>query len=62
MGEGQLDLQRELAAVYADGRSPAAIVEHWLPWQGDSASTVDLERDWTDATLAALRDFATRAP
>ncbi len=58
MGEGQLDLQHELAAVYADGRSPAAIVEHWLPWQGDSASTVALERDWTDATIAALRASA----
>ncbi|WP_413317339.1 TIM barrel protein [Agrococcus sp. 1P02AA] len=58
MGEGQLDLARELAAVYADGRSPAAIVEHWLPWQGDSATTVAMERDWTDATLAALRASA----
>ncbi|MGM1029318.1 MAG: sugar phosphate isomerase/epimerase family protein [Actinomycetota bacterium] len=54
MGEGQLDLEHELRAVYADGRSPAAIVEHWLPWQGDSATTVALERAWTEATLAAL--------
>lgn len=59
MGDGQLDLQRELRAVYADGRAPAAIVEHWLPWQGDSASTVSLERDWTSATIAALRASVT---
>ncbi|MCH1881462.1 sugar phosphate isomerase/epimerase family protein [Agrococcus sp. ARC_14] len=58
MGDGLLDLEHELAAVYADGRSPAAIVEHWLPWQGDSETTVGLERDWTDATLAALRASA----
>ncbi|WP_072314851.1 sugar phosphate isomerase/epimerase family protein [Agrococcus sp. Marseille-P2731] len=58
MGEGQLDLARELSAVYADGRSPAAIVEHWLPWQGDSATTVAMERVWTDATIAALRASA----
>ncbi len=55
MGDGQLDLAHELRAVYADGRSPAAIVEHWLPWQGDSATTVALERSWTESTLTALR-------
>jgi 3-oxoisoapionate decarboxylase len=62
MGDGQLDLAHELRAVYADGRSPAAIVEHWLPWQGDSATTVALERSWTDATLAALRASAPLHP
>ena len=55
MGEGQLDLAHELRAVHAGGRSPAAIVEHWLPWQGDSATTVALERSWTESTLTALR-------
>lgn len=61
MGAGQLDLEHELRAVYADGRSPAAIVEHWLPWQGDSATTVALERAWTEATLAALTAAAAAA-
>ncbi|MBK0332890.1 sugar phosphate isomerase/epimerase [Brachybacterium sp. MASK1Z-5] len=55
MGEGLLDLDHELDAVYRGGRRPAAIAEHWLPWQGDAASTITLERDWTEATLAALR-------
>jgi sugar phosphate isomerase/epimerase len=55
MGDGQLDLAHELRALQSAGRSPAAIVEHWLPWQGDSATTVALERAWTDAALAALR-------
>lgn len=54
MGSGQLDVQHELDAVHAAGRAPAAIVEHWLPWQGTSAASVALERDWTAATLAAL--------
>lgn len=62
MGDGQLDLAHELRAVYADGRAPAAIVEHWLPWQGDSATTVALERAWTEATLAALRASASASP
>lgn len=55
MGEGLLDLDHELDAVYRDGRSPAAIAEHWLPWQGDLATTLRREREWTRATLDALR-------
>lgn len=58
MGDGQLDLAHELRALADAGRSPAAIVEHWLPWQGDSAATVALEREWTAATLAALHAAA----
>ncbi|HEX7351429.1 sugar phosphate isomerase/epimerase family protein [Brachybacterium sp.] len=57
LGEGLLDLDHELGAVYADGRSPSAIVEHWLPWQGDLSTTLAEERAWTDRTLAALRDW-----
>lgn len=55
MGEGLLDLDHELDAVYREGRRPAAIAEHWLPWQGDAETTIARERDWTEATLAALR-------
>jgi sugar phosphate isomerase/epimerase len=55
LGEGLLDLDHELGSVYADGRAPSAIVEHWLPWQGDLDSTLEAERAWTDRTLAALR-------
>jgi sugar phosphate isomerase/epimerase len=62
LGEGLLDLDHELDAVYlgdrppsTDGRAPSAIVEHWLPWQGDLDATLAAERDWTDRTLAALR-------
>ncbi|WP_114856251.1 sugar phosphate isomerase/epimerase [Brachybacterium sp. YJGR34] len=56
LGEGLLDLEHELEAVYGDGtRSPSAIVEHWLPWQGDLETTLAAERAWTDRTLDALR-------
>ena len=64
LGEGLLDLDHELRHVYsgdraasAVGRAPSAIVEHWLPWQGDLATTLETERAWTDRTLAALRDW-----
>ena len=62
LGEGLLDLDHELGAVYGGTRAPSAaphtpsaIVEHWLPWQGDLATTLETERAWTDRTLAALR-------
>ncbi|GAA1488890.1 sugar phosphate isomerase/epimerase family protein [Brachybacterium sacelli] len=75
LGEGLLDLDHELQAVYAedspstgrraaaadkgttrtDRRAPSAIVEHWLPWQGDLEMTLTAERAWTDRSLAALR-------
>ena len=31
------------------------IVEHWLPWQGDAATTSALERDWTSHSIEVLR-------
>ena len=62
LGEGLLDLDHELRHVYsgdraasAVGRAPSAIVEHWLPWQGDLATTLETERALTDRTPAALR-------
>lgn len=64
LGEGLLDLDHELSHVYsgdrapsAAGRAPSAIVEHWLPWQGDLATTLETERAWTDRTLAGLREW-----
>lgn len=61
LGDGLLDLDHELRAVYDSGGAPRhrpnAIVEHWLPWQGDLTTTVATERDWTQRTLAALRDW-----
>lgn len=58
MGTGLLDLDHELSTVYLARpavRAPSAIVEHWLPWQGDLEKTLTAEREWTDRTLAALR-------
>lgn len=62
MGEGLLDLDLELSSVYREGRSPSAIVEHWLPWQGDLGTTLAAERDWTDRTLTALRAWREAHP
>lgn len=61
LGEGLLDLELELVSVYGQGSeeiddaAPSAIVEHWLPWQGDIGTTIAAEREWTRRTLDALR-------
>lgn len=67
LGEGLLDLEHELAAVVGAAGSPAdaarpisAIAEHWLPWQGDAATTIAAERDWTRRTVETLRDWRDR--
>lgn len=62
LGDGLLDLEHELDAVYGERtdperRTPSAIVEHWLPWQGDLEATLAAERSWTDRTLTALRTW-----
>ncbi|WP_223693287.1 sugar phosphate isomerase/epimerase family protein [Leifsonia poae] len=54
-GTGLLDYPHLLAAVDPAGRGVNQVVEHWLPWQGDEATTIRLENDWTAATLAAVR-------
>lgn len=62
LGEGLLDLELELGSVYREGRSPSAVVEHWLPWQGDLETTLATERDWTERSLAALRTWRAAHP
>lgn len=57
-GEGLLDYDQLDRAVRPDERSITRIVEHWLPWQGDAATTIRMEDDWTRATLAGLKERA----
>ncbi|GAA2160802.1 MULTISPECIES: sugar phosphate isomerase/epimerase family protein [Glycomyces] len=55
MGEGLHDYRHLLDTVRPRERGINEIVEHWLPWQGDPATTVRTERDWTRATIEHLR-------
>lgn len=52
LGDGLLPLDDLLAATGGSNR----IVEHWLPWQGDAATTSALERDWTRRSIEVLRE------
>lgn len=55
MGTGLHDYPHLREAVRPAERGINEVVEHWLPWQGDAATTVRTERDWTRTTLEYLR-------
>jgi 3-oxoisoapionate decarboxylase len=55
LGEGLLDYDFMIETVRPDQRNINQIIEHWLPWQGDSASTIETEDQWTLHNLHYLR-------
>lgn len=55
MGTGLHDYAHLLETVRPRERGINEIVEHWLPWQGDAATTIRTEREWTRITLELLR-------
>jgi 3-oxoisoapionate decarboxylase len=55
LGEGLLDYQHLVTTTRATERGLSQIIEHWLPWQGDSASTIRTENEWNLHSLNYLR-------
>lgn len=55
LGEGLLPYAEMVGLVDPENRGISRIIEHWLPWQGDSATTVALEQRWTEHNLSYLR-------
>lgn len=55
LGEGLLDYDHLIACVQPEQHGLSQIVEHWLPWQGDSPSTIAAEDRWTQHNLNYLR-------
>lgn len=62
LGEGLLDYDYLRAAVQPEQRGINQIIEHWLPWQQDAASTCALEDQWTRHNLDYLNAKAATAP
>jgi len=58
MGEGLHDYAHLLDTVRPRERGINEVVEHWLSWQGDAATTVRTERDWTRTTIEYLRSHS----
>ena len=58
LGEGLLDYDHLVSRVRPWERDINQIVEHWLVWQGDSATTCRLEDEWTLHNLDYLRQKA----
>ncbi len=55
LGDGLLDYHFMIDTVRPDERGINQIIEHWLPWQGDSARTIRTEDQWTLHNLHYLR-------
>ena len=54
LGEGLLNYAAMVDLLRPDERGINQIIEHWVPWQGDAATTVALEREWTEHNLTYL--------
>ena len=54
LGEGFLDYDRMIATVQP-GVNVNQVIEHWLPWQGTSIQTCQLEQQWTQHNVDTLR-------
>ncbi|MGN8197981.1 sugar phosphate isomerase/epimerase family protein [Salinisphaera sp. RV14] len=57
LGEGLLDLDGMLARVAPRERGINCIVEHWLDWQNDAATTAATEAAWTRHSMDILRSL-----
>lgn len=55
LGEGLLDYDDMINTVRPNERGISQIIEHWLPWQGESDTTCALEDTWTQSNLSYLR-------
>lgn len=55
LGEGLLDYDDMVRQVRPRERGINQVVEHWLPWTDDIATTCRLERQWTQHNLDYLR-------
>lgn len=60
MGEGLLDYDQMIASVRPAERGINQIIEHWLPWQEDAATTCQREAEWTARSLEFLRSKQNR--
>lgn len=56
LGTGLLDTALLLDSVASAGSEVSRIVEHWLPWQGDSDTTGAVEAHWTGTAVDFLRN------
>lgn len=59
LGEGLLRYDDIYQHVQPQARDINQIIEHWLPWQGDSESTCRLEAAWTEHNMKYLLDKQT---
>jgi sugar phosphate isomerase/epimerase len=55
LGTGQLELDYLYERIRPVENGISQVVEHWLPWQQDEATTLRTEREWTAHSLVTMR-------
>ncbi|APU22086.1 sugar phosphate isomerase/epimerase family protein [Actinoalloteichus sp. GBA129-24] len=56
LGTGLLDYDHLIRTVDPEARGVNQVIEHWLPWQGDPATTRLLEEQWTRHNIEFLKE------
>lgn len=56
LGEGLLDYEFERAMVRPVRRGISQVIEHWVSWQGDIATTIATEQRWTTDAIAYIKE------
>jgi sugar phosphate isomerase/epimerase len=62
LGQGNFDPWIVFDALKRHNRQVNTILEHWLPWQGDFATSQAMELSWLEQSVAAARALAERYP
>lgn len=57
LGQGIVDPKSVLDTLEKHDRDVNVILEHWLPWQGDFATTTAAEDDWIGQSVAHARSL-----
>jgi hypothetical protein len=56
-GKGMMDIERLMDQIIPFGRCQSAVLEQWVPYDGNIESTVQTERQWAKASLEYLKSM-----
>lgn len=56
LGTGLLDYDYLIQKINPNEKGINQIIEHWLPWQGDMATTCKIEDEWTRHNMQYLQN------
>lgn len=57
-GKGMMDIPALLQSLHAFQRCRSAVLEQWVPFQGNLDDTIELEERWAEESLAYLQSIS----